>query len=254
MSTFVLVPGFWLGAWAWDDVARPLREAGHTVHAVTPAGMAERAAEPGPEVGVETHIADLTDLLTREDLWDVVLVGHSGGSTAVTGAADRMPERIRRVVYLDSGPVPDGAALGDLWEPEHRAHVLATLVDGRHPLPSWEELAAAGSSADGLDEAARAAVRERATDQPAATFTEPLRLTGAGADLPKALISCSFPLEQVRAMIASGHPYFAQLGGPEWELRELPTGHWPMFSRPAETAAVLAELAERVGPEGSAAR
>ncbi|MEV0532084.1 alpha/beta fold hydrolase [Kitasatospora sp. NPDC050463] len=253
MSTFVLVPGFWLGAWAWDDVARPLREAGHTVHAVTLTGMAERSAEAGPEVGLETHIADLTDLLTREDLWDVVLVAHSGGSTPVTGAADRMPERIRRVVYLDSGPVPDGAALGDLWEADHRAHVMATLVDGwRHPMPSWEEFAASGTSADGLDDAARAAVRERATDQPVATFTDPLRLTGAGAALPKALVSCSFPLEQVRAMIASGHPYFSRLGGPEWELRELPTGHWPMFSRPAETAAVLAELAAVTGPAGSA--
>ncbi|MFJ9947189.1 alpha/beta fold hydrolase [Kitasatospora sp. NPDC091207] len=244
MSTFVLVPGFWLGAWAWDDVARPLREAGHTVHAVTLTGMAERSGEGGPEVGLEDHIADVTGLLTREDLWDVVLVAHSGGSTPVTGAADRMPERIGRVVYVDSGPVPDGAALGDLWEADHRARVMASLVDGRHPMPSWEEFAASGTSADGLDDATRAAVRERATDQPAATFTEPLRLTGAGAALPKALVSCSFPLEQVRAMIASGHPYFSQLGGPEWELRELPTGHWPMFSRPAETAAVLAELAK----------
>lgn len=71
-----------------------------------------------------------------------------------------------------------------------------------------------------------------------------MRLAGRAAKLPKALISCSIPLEQVRAMIAAGHPYFAALGGPEWELREVLTGHWPMFSRPAETAAVLAELAE----------
>lgn len=244
MSTFVLVPGYWLGAWAWDAVAEPLRAAGHTVHPVTLTGVAERSGEGGPAVDLETHIADLTDLLTREDLWDVVLVGHSGGGAPVTGAADRMPERIRRVVYLDSGPLTDGAALRDLWEPEYRARAEASVIDGwRYPMPSWAELAASGAPLDGLDEATLARIREHATDQPAGGFAQPLRLTGRGDGLAKALISCSFPLEQVRGMIASGHPYFAPLAGPEWELRELRTGHWPMFSRPDDTAALLAELA-----------
>ncbi|MGW4893256.1 alpha/beta fold hydrolase [Kitasatospora sp. NPDC004240] len=244
MSTFVLVPGFWLGAWAWDDVARPLREAGHTVHAVTPTGLAERSAEGGPGVDLETHITDLTDLLTREDLWDVVLVGHSGGGAPVTGAADRMPERISRVVYVDSGPLLDGSSLADLFPPETNARIAATLVDGwGYPLPSWEELTAEGSSLDGLDEAALARFRERATPEPLGAVNRPLRLTGGGEKLPKTLLTCSFPLEQVRAMIASGHPFFSALGGDEWELRELPTGHWPMFSRPADTAAALAEIA-----------
>ncbi|WP_395296781.1 alpha/beta fold hydrolase [Kitasatospora hibisci] len=245
MSTFVLVPGLWLGAWAWDEVAEPLRAAGHTVHAVSLTGVAERSGEAGPEVGVERHITDLTDLMTREDLWDVVLVAHSGGAVPVTGAADRMPERIRRVVYVDSGPIPDGVALADLWEPGYRAQMEASVVDGhRLPLPSFEDFVAAGTSIDGMDGAARARFRERATAHPLAAVTEPLRLTGAGQTLPKALVSCSFPLEQVRAMIAAGHPYFAALGGPEWELRELATGHWPMFSRPGDTAAVLAEIGE----------
>ncbi|WP_406197010.1 alpha/beta hydrolase [Kitasatospora sp. NBC_01560] len=248
MSTFVLVPGLWLGAWAWEAVAEPLRAAGHTVHAVSLTGLAERSGEAGPEVGVETHITDLTDLLVRADLRDVVLVAHSGGAVAVTGAADRVPERIRRVVYLDSGPIADGLALRDLWEPGFRAPLEASVVDGyRLPLPSFEEFLAAGTSLDGLDGAALARFRERATDQPFRTVTDPLRLTGGGAGTAKALVSCSFPLEQVRAMIASGHPYFAALGGPEWELRELTTGHWPMFSRPADTAAVLAKLAELPG-------
>ncbi len=245
MSTFVLVPGFWLGGWAWDAVAEPLRAAGHTVHAVTLPGLAERAGEATPETGAEAHIADLTDLLVRADLRDVVLVAHSGGTIAVSGAADRVPERIRRVVYLDSGPLDDGAVLADLWEPAYRATLEASMVDGGGlPLPSWEVLASDGADVTGIDEAGLARFRERATDQPAGTFYEPVRLTGAGEKLPKALVSCTMPLAQVREMIAAGHPYFAALGGPEWELREVPTGHWPMFSRPAETAAVLAELAE----------
>ncbi|MGW1173854.1 alpha/beta fold hydrolase [Kitasatospora sp. NPDC002543] len=242
MSTFVLVPGFWIGAWAWDEVAAPLREAGHRVYAVSLPGVAERASEEG-EFGLEEHIADLTDLLVREDLSDVVLVAHSGATAPVGGLADRMPERIRRVVYLDSGPLADGIAVRDLWQPGYRETAEASVVDGRLPLPSWEYLAEQGTSTAGLDEAALARVRARATPHPAGAFRDPLRLTGAGAALPQALVSCSFPLAQVRELIAAGHPYFAGMSGPNWELRELPTGHWPMFSSPAETAALLAELA-----------
>lgn len=246
MSTFVLVPGFWLGAWAWDGVAEPLRAAGHAVHPVTLTGLAERAGEGGPQVDLETHIADLTSLVTGADLREVVLVAHSGAGIAVTGAADRVAERIRRVVYLDSGPGVDGRSVLDGYQPEQRAGWEASLLDGwRLPLPSWAELAAGGSSLAGLDEAALAVFRERATDQPAGPQRQPLRLTGAVDKLPKTLISCSFPLEQVRAMIAAGHPWFAALGGPEWELTELTTGHWPMFSRPLDTAELLAEVAAR---------
>ncbi|MFE4513009.1 alpha/beta fold hydrolase [Kitasatospora sp. NPDC056783] len=243
MSTFVLVPGFWLGAWAWDEVAAPLRAAGHRVHAVSLPGLAERAGEEG-EFGLEEHIADLAELLVREDLWEVVLVAHSGACAPVGGLADRMPERIRRVVYLDSGPMADGSSVYELWQPDFRRTADGSMVDGRLPLPSWEYLAEHGSSVAGLDGAALARVRSLATPEPAGAFRDRLRLTGAGAKLPQALVSCSFPLDQVRELIASGHPFFAGLAGPNWELRELPTGHWPMFSRPADTATVLAELAE----------
>ncbi|MFE7189997.1 alpha/beta fold hydrolase [Kitasatospora sp. NPDC057541] len=245
MSTFVLVPGFWLGGWAWDAVAEPLRAAGHTVHAVTLPGLADRAGEASPETGAQAHVDDLVDLLVREDLRDVVLVAHSGGTLAVSGAADRVPERIRRVVWVDSGPMAGDVAIADLWDPAYRAALEASLVDGwRVPLPSWEVLASGGAAVAGVDEAGLARFRALATDQPVRTLHEPLRLTGAADKLPKALVSCSIPLAQVREMIAAGHPYFAALGGAEWELRELLTGHWPMFSRPAETAAVLAELAQ----------
>ncbi|SEK25079.1 alpha/beta fold hydrolase [Streptacidiphilus jiangxiensis] len=241
MSTFVLVPGFWLGAWAWDGVTEPLRAAGHAVHPVTLTGLAERAAEGGPQVDLETHITDVTGLLAEADLREVVLVAHSGGTGAVTGAADRAPERIRRVVYLDSGPLPGGATLAEL----NPGLAKREVGDGRLPLPSFEELAESGASLAGLGPAERALMRERATDHPAGVLHQPLRLSGAGDALPKTLVSCSFPLDQVRALIAAGHPWFAALSGPEWELTELPTGHWPMFSRPEETARVLAEVADR---------
>ncbi|MEU4117320.1 alpha/beta fold hydrolase [Kitasatospora sp. NPDC028055] len=242
MSTFVLVPGFWLGAWAWDEVAAPLRAAGHRVFPVSLPGLAERAGEQG-DFGLEEHIADLADLLVREDLWDVLLVAHSGACAPVGGVADRMPERIRRVAYLDSGPMADGGSVYDLWQPEFRAEADATAVDGRLPMPSWEYMAAHGSSTEGLDGAALERIRTRLTPHPVGAYRDRLRLTGAGAALPQALVTCSFPLDRVREMIASGHPWFVGMAGPNWELRELPTGHWPMFSRPADTAALLAELA-----------
>ncbi|MFI2611365.1 alpha/beta fold hydrolase [Kitasatospora sp. NPDC018619] len=242
MSTFVLVPGFWLGAWAWDEVAAPLRAAGHRVYPVSLPGLAERATEEG-RFGLEEHIADLVGLLVREDLTDVVVVAHSGACAPVGGLADRVPERIRRVVYLDSGPLLDGTSVYDLWQPDYQRMADASVVDGRLPMPSWEFQSEHGASVAGLDEAALARIRARATPHPAGAFRDRLRLTGAGAALPQALISCSFPLAQVRELIAAGHPFFAGMAGPNWELRELPTGHWPMFSRPADTAAVLAELA-----------
>ncbi|MER6299609.1 alpha/beta fold hydrolase [Kitasatospora sp. NPDC001539] len=242
MSTFVLVPGFWLGAWAWDEVAAPLRAAGHEVFPVTLPGLAERAGDKG-EIGLEEHIAELAGLLVREDLWEVVLVAHSGACAPVGGVADRMPERIRRVVYLDSGPMADGTSVQDLWQPDFREAADASVVDGRLPMPSWEFMAAHGSSLDGLDEAALARIRARLTPHPVGAFRDALRLGGAGAALPQALVSCSLPLDQVKELVAAGHPWFAGMAGPNWELRELPTGHWPMFSRPADTAALLAELA-----------
>ncbi|WP_031077926.1 alpha/beta fold hydrolase [Streptomyces sp. NRRL WC-3742] len=243
MSTFVLVPGFWLGAWAWDGVVAPLRAAGHAVYPVSLPGCAERAGEVG-EFGLEAQIADLVELLVREDLWDVVLVGHSGACAPVGGLADRMPERIRRLVYLDAGPIPDGGSVYAMWPPEFRARAEDAAVGGRLPLPPWEDLLASnGAMLDGLDEAALAGFRERATPQPLAAAEDALRVTGARDALAHGLVCCAIPLEQVRALIASGHPWFAGMDGPNWEMRELPTGHWPMFSRPADTAAVLAELA-----------
>ncbi|GLW06515.1 hypothetical protein Misp01_16450 [Microtetraspora sp. NBRC 13810] len=246
MSTYVLVPGFWLGSWAWDEVAEPLRAAGHEVHTVTLTGLAERAHLGGAGTDLETHIADLVGLIHDEDLRDVILVGHSGAMGAVTGAADRFPERIARVVFVDSGPQPDGASWMDFNPPEWRAHLLRRIEEQGegvwHPFLPWAEQAESGVSLEGLGEAVLARVQARATAQPAGMLTQPLKRTGGFDRLPKTLLACSFPLDQVRAMIDSGHPFFAEMAGPEWTFLALPTGHWPMFSRPQETAELLASL------------
>jgi len=121
---------------------------------------------------------------------------------------------------------------------------VAETGDGwRLAMPSWEELEQVnGASLEGLGDADRGWLRGHATDHPFGTYTQPLRLRNPTAEpLPKVLVSSSFPLEQVRELIAGGHPWFAALAGPEWQLLELRTGHWPMASRPDDLADLLDE-------------
>jgi pimeloyl-ACP methyl ester carboxylesterase len=240
MTTFVLVPGFWIGGWAWDEVATSLRAVGHRVHSITLTGVAEKAHLATPETDLDTHTDDIVRLIEEEDLHDVVLVGHSGGGMPVTQAADRVPERIKRVVYVESGPLPAGVSQFDTNEPAEQERLRAEIGDG-HLLPArdWDAEADPVLLA-GLDEAALAMLRERSTPHPLGAATQPIRRTGAGDALPVALVACVFPIEQVEAMVAEGHPFFAAFQG--GEIRGLPTGHWPMLSEPKRLAEILAEL------------
>jgi pimeloyl-ACP methyl ester carboxylesterase len=188
MTTFVLVPGFWLGAWAWRPVTTALRAEGHEVHPVTLTGLAERAHLATPETNLDTHITDVVNLLRYEDLTDVVLVGHSYGGLVTTAVADRVPERVRALAYVDTGSL--------------------------------------------------AALTERSVPQPWASAVQPVRLTGAWERFPRFGILSSFTVEQTKAMAAEA-PLFRHMAGDGWTYEELPTWHWPMFSRPAELADLL---------------
>jgi pimeloyl-ACP methyl ester carboxylesterase len=255
MAAYVLVGGAWLGGWCWQTVARQLRDHGHDAYPVTLTGLGERAHLARPEIDLDIHITDVVNVLEFEDLHEVVLLGHSYAGIVVTGAADRIPDRISRLVYLDSGPVPDGVAYLDTQSPEVRQlneRLVAELGDGwRLPMPSWDELANInGASLAGLGDDRRELMRSRAVAQPFGTYTRPLRLENPAREaLPKVLISNSFPLDQIRQMIASGHPWFRELAGPQWRFLALPTGHWPMFSRPDDLATLLLDL-----PSGTFAR
>ena len=246
MAAYVLVGGGWLGGWCWQRVARRLREEGHDAYPATLTGLGDRVHLASPEVNLETHITDVVNLIEFEDLHDIVLLGHSYAGIVVTGVADRVPERISQLVYLDTGPIPDGTALIDTFPPEVREHVerrVEELGGGwRFPVPPREELATFGSL-EGLDDARLQALRSRAVDQPFGTFTQPLRLENPAREaLPKVGILCSFSLEEVQAIIESGDPVFREMASPSWRFIELPTGHYPMFSRPDDLAAVLLEL------------
>ncbi|HKT05480.1 MAG TPA: alpha/beta hydrolase [Rugosimonospora sp.] len=236
MTTFVLVPGMWLGTWAWRDVARELRAAGHDAYPLTLTGLAERAHLGGPDTDLDTHITDITALVEAEDLTDVVLVAHSYAGAPVTGAADRLGDRVARVIHVDSGPVPDGVAHDDFNPPEERARTKAGLLDGwRVPVPPFDPAADPVNLA-GLTEPVLARLRRLATPHPYGSVTQPLRLSGRPAP-PRTLIACAMPAAQVQALIDAGHPFFAGLAGAP--LLPLPTGHWPMFSEPARLAELL---------------
>lgn len=130
---------------------------------------------------------------------------------------------------------------------------MAEEGDGwRLPMPSWEELENVnGASLEGLDGDRLELARSHAVDQPFGTYAQPLRLENPAREaLPKLLIACSFPLGQVREMIAAEHPWFRELADPEWSLAELPTGHWPMFSRPDDLATLLHGLEPQARSEG----
>jgi pimeloyl-ACP methyl ester carboxylesterase len=248
MSTYVLVGGAWLGGWAWQPVAGHLRDQGHVVYPITLTGLGERAHLGTPQVDLDTYITDVVNTIEYEDLQDVVLVGHSYAGLVVTGVADRTPERLSLLAYLDSGPASDGMAYVDFLAPHARQLIDRLVAESgggwQIPMPSWDEIEQVmGASLDGLGDEARRRIRDRAVAQPLRTWTQPVSLKNAAREnLPKLLITCSFPLAQVKEMIAGGHPWFQELASPQWSFRELLTGHWPMFSMPEALAALLHEV------------
>jgi pimeloyl-ACP methyl ester carboxylesterase len=250
----VLVPGACLGAWAWRDVATRLRAHGHDVHPVTLTGLGERVHLAGPDVDLETHIADVVNLLDYEGLEDVVLVGHSYSGIVVAGVADRRPERLDAVVYLDTGPLPDGMAIVDVQAPDQREAQRRDVDergDGwRWPVPDRATLEPGTyGSVAGLEDRHFEQIAARGTPQPYATFTTPLRLTHSRPPGVRRVAvfaaAGGMTVARLRDLMAQGDPRAALFADPDWELHELPTGHWAMFSAPEALADLLHEIGER---------
>jgi pimeloyl-ACP methyl ester carboxylesterase len=235
MATFILVPGMWIGAWAWRDVTRGLRDAGHEVYPLTLTGVADRS-HLAAGVDLETHIADVVRLVEAEDLHDVVLVAHSYAGLPVSAAALRVRDRVAKVVYVESGPLPEGTTQLSMAGDEQRAAITGDLVPPRAWDPQADPVTLAGLDADAL-----ALLRARSTPHPLGSVDAPLGARATAADVPSALVACVFDLEQVRAMTAARHPFFSGLQGAE--VVSLPTGHWPMLSEPKALTDVLHSLA-----------
>lgn len=231
MTTYVLVPGMWIGAWAWRDVAAALRARGHEVHPLTLTGVADRAHLLGPDTDLDLHTEDVVRLVEAEDLRDVVLAGHSYGGMPVSAAALRLRDRIRHVVYVDSGPLPVGTSQLAVAGGE----APGDAVPPREWDAAKDPVLLAGLSDDALDR-----LRRLGTPHPAAAVRQPIGARATSEDLPTTLIACTFPPEQVREMTAAGHPFFAGLT--RADVVSLPTGHWPMLSEPEALAGHLEQI------------
>jgi pimeloyl-ACP methyl ester carboxylesterase len=225
-APIVLVPGFWLGAWAWEEVAEALRAAGHEVNAVTLPGL-ESADADRSRITLADQVGAICEAV-RAAPAPAVLAVHSGAGAPGYAASDRIPERIAAMVYVDSGPATGALDPG--------------FAGAELPLPPWDELE---ESVEGLTGEQLATFRRRAVPEPGTVLREAAELTNdARLDVPTVVVCTSSSSEQIRAAVEEG---YAWLGGLA-ELRDvtyvdLPTSHWPMWSRPGELAEIVGEVA-----------
>ena len=225
----ILVPGFWLGAWAWDEVAAGLRADGHDVTALTLPGL-ESADADRSRITFADHVDAIIDAVTAADA-PVVLAVHSGTGYTGYAASDRIPDRIAAMVYVDSAP---GKGAMD-----------AEFEGVDKPLPPPDELAQS-ENLDGISEEQLATFRERAIPEPGGVLREEAELKNdARLDVPTTVICTAYPSEDYKTYAKEGHGWLAGLN----EVRnitwvDLPTSHWPMWSRPQELAGIIGNVAK----------
>lgn len=233
-APIILVPGFWLGAWAWDEVAAALRAEGHDVTAVTLPGL-ESADADRSAITAADHVNAIRDAVSAADS-PVVLVVHSAAGFSGYAASDQVPDRIAAMVYVDTAP---GVGAMD-----------ASFEGVEKPMV-WEEIEAE-ENLDGLTEEQKEIFRQRAVPVPGAVLRERVELTDdARRDIPSTLICTGFSADQYQSY-ARDHPEWAFLAGIP-ELRnttwvDLPTSHWPMWSRPRELAEIIGRVATTHAP------
>jgi pimeloyl-ACP methyl ester carboxylesterase len=228
MADLVLVHGAWHGAWCWRKMLPDLWSAGHRVFAVNLTGLGARTHLFRPDIGLSTHIADVTATLESEELAQAVLVGHSYAGMVITGVADRCPERLSALVYLDA-VVPKS---GESWSSTHSA---ATQAQRREQIAQQGGLVPPDPSVFGLQGADRDWVLRRQSLHPGACYDERLHFDILRwGKLRRLFISCSSPalatIEPSRQRVREQ---------PGWQMAELRTGHDAMISAPQELAAAL---------------
>lgn len=226
----ILIPGFWLDASAWSDVVPALEEAGHRVHPLTLPGMASVQADR-TGIGLRDHVDAVIAAVDATQPADqpVVLAGHSGGGAVAYAVADARPDRVARIVYVDSGPLAPGDAINDQL-PE---------VDGEVPLPDWSLFD--DESLVDLDDGLRAAFRARAVPTPVNVTRDAQQLSDERRyDVPTTVICCEMSSDTIKELIEKEHPYVRELARVrQVDYIDLPTGHWPMFTKPKELGQAL---------------
>ncbi|MFC5929102.1 alpha/beta hydrolase [Cryobacterium melibiosiphilum] len=229
----ILVPGFWLDGSSWSGVTPALTAAGHAVQALTLPGL-ESVDASRAGIGLRDHIDAVVAVIDATDD-PLVLVGHSGGGAVIHGALDARPLRVERAVYVDSGPLGDGASINESLQ-----------ADGDDvPLPEWHDFD--DDDLVDLTDDLRAEFRARAIPEPRGVVSEAQRLGDERRfDVPVTVIACEFPSSMLQEMIEAGHPYVAELARiADVEYTDLPTGHWPQFTRPDDLAAAILAAVDR---------
>ena len=231
-APIILVPGWWLGAWAWDEVASILREAGHDVTALTLPGL-ESADADRASVTQSDHVAAIITAV-RAAAAPVVLAVHSGTGFTGYAASDRIHERIAAMVYVDTG-AGVGAPDAEFTGPEKS-------------LPSPDDLAA-NENLDGLSEEQLRTFRERAVPEPGGVLREAVELTNdARLDIPSTVICTGYTSKEYKDAVEAGYDFVLGLR----DLRnltwiDLPTSHWVMWSKPRELAEIIGNIAKAAG-------
>jgi pimeloyl-ACP methyl ester carboxylesterase len=228
-APIILVPGFWLGAWAWDEVAATLRADGHDVTALTLPGLDSIDADRSTITAAD-HVEAIVDAVRAAGV-PVVLALHSGAGFSGYAASDRVPEHIVAMVYVDTGP---GVGAMD-----------AEFGGTEKPLHSEEELAA-NENLDGLSGEQLATFRERAVPEPGGVLREGVELVNeARLDIPSMVVCTGYTADEYKDAVKQGYAFvlgLRDLRNVTWV--ELPTSHWPMWSRPAELAAIIGDVAK----------
>jgi len=229
-TPIILVPGFWLGAWAWDEVAATLRSDGHDVTAITLPGL-DHVHTGRSGITFADHVDAIVEAVEAAPA-PVVLAVHSASGFSGYAASDRVPDRIAAMVYVDTAP-----GVGPL-DPDFDADEKPMV---------WSEIEAE-ENLDGLSEEQKETFRQRAVPVPGGVLRGSVELTNdARRDIPSTLICTGFTAEQYQTY-AREHPDWAFLAGIP-ELRnatwvDLPTSHWPMWSRPQELARIIGDVAK----------
>jgi len=235
LATFVLVHGAVVGGWCWRWVTPLLRTAGHEVHAPTMTGLGERVHLASPDVDLDTHITDIVNVLHFEDLTDVTLVGWSYGGMVVAGVADRVPERIGHLVYLDSDVPRDGDTS---VPPSHHAERVALAREHGDGWRVPPEVTRASPLLLGeLPEAQQGWISERLAPHLLKTWIQPIRLTGAGATIATTYIRCTIGYDPSDEDTRRQDERIRS--EPNWNYRELAASHAAPFSAPVELAEEL---------------
>jgi pimeloyl-ACP methyl ester carboxylesterase len=234
MSTFLICHGAWSAGWAWKKVRPLLRAAGHEVFTPTYTGLGERAHLTSRTIDLDTHIADVLGVIDCEDLRDIVLVGHSYGGMVATGVADRVPDRIAKLVYLDAFVPSHGQSLFDMLAPAERER-----RQGESNASSDGWLLAPNPPPPDTAPEDIAWITPRRRWQPIGCFTQPLLLENPNTSLPRSYIYCT------RLGPADSFSQFARRfrNDPAWRLYELDASHSPNVTAPEALVRVLDQIA-----------